>query len=243
MFDSRVSEGVLRVEREGTQWLSTGWDGGPSKGSVAYNVSVPEGWKRTDLAEYVSARRERAGFERSGPTLLTGVDLKHARSARYGSVEVIATAGVSNPAALPMNPSGERSVPAERGGGTVNLIVGTVHAPSEGALANLLTVAAEAKAATLLEKTGVPGTTTDAIIVACDPAGKTVEFTGSATPVGAAVRACVREAVSASLDSRYAKIPLPTPEDAEYGLSTTERAEVSAIGIDRADRTDEVESA
>ena len=238
MFEPRVREGVLQVSRPNTRWLSTGWDGGLSEGLVAYNVSVPEGFDRTDLAEYIDFRRTRAGFERSGPTLLTGVDLKHARRARYGPVEVIATAGVSNPAALPMNPSGERSVPAESRVGTVNLIVGTSRSPSRGALSNLLTVAAEAKAATLLERAGVPGTTTDAIIVACDPAGERVEFTGSATPVGAAVRACVREAVAASLDSRYAEIPLPTLEEAKYGLETTERAEVSELS----DRTDEVDS-
>ncbi|MCH7659891.1 MAG: adenosylcobinamide amidohydrolase [Euryarchaeota archaeon] len=232
MFEPRVREGVLQVSRPNTRWLSTGWDGGRSNGDVAYNVSVPEGFDRTDLTEYIASRRERAGFERPGPTLLTGVDLKHARRACYGSVEVIATAGVSNPAALPMNPSGERSVPAESRVGTVNLIVGTSRSPSRGALSNLLTVAAEAKAATLLERAGVPGTTTDAIIVACDPAGEPVEFTGSATPVGAAVRACVREAVAASLDSRYADIPLPTPEEAEYGVETTERAEVFSVGTE-----------
>lgn len=238
MFEHRVHNGVLQVSRPRTRWLSTGWNGGPSEGEVAYNVSVPEGWERTELSAYVETRREQAGFSRPGPTLLTGVDLKHARSARYDSVEVIATAGVSNPAALPMNPSGERSVPAETRVGTVNLIVGTSRSPFEGALANMLTIAAEAKAATLFERTGVPGTTTDAVIVACDPSGERVEFTGSATPVGAAVRACVREAVSASLDSRYAETTLATAEEAKYGLETTERAEVFELS----DRTDKVES-
>lgn len=242
MFEARVREGVLRVFRERTRWLSTGWDGGPSEGSVAYNVSVPEGWGRTDLASYVAERRERAGFERPGPTLLTGVDLEHARRARYGSVEVIATAGVSNPAALPMDPSGEPSVPAEGGAGTVNVIVGTTRACEGGALANLLTVAAEAKAATLLNRADVPGTTTDAVIAACDPAGKPVEFTGSATPVGAATRACVREAVAASLDSRYADRERPSPSGVEYGVETTERAAVSRIEPTRVDRTGEVGS-
>lgn len=236
MFETRVSEGVLRVGREGTRWLSTGWDGGSSEGPVAYNVSVPEGWGRTDLTSYVAERRERAGFEGAGPTLLTGVSLKHARGARYGPVEAIATAGVSNPAALPMEPSGERSVGAhESGPGTVNVIVGTTRDCRGGALANLLAVAAEAKAATLLAETGVPGTTTDAVIAACDPAGESVEFTGSATPVGSAARACVREAVAASLDSRYEGDP-PTLSEAEYGIETTERAEVYQVG----DRTGEV---
>ncbi|ADJ15941.1 adenosylcobinamide amidohydrolase [Halalkalicoccus jeotgali] len=238
MFETRVREGVLQVEREGTRWLSTGWDGGPSEGAVAYNVSVPEGWDETDLAAYVDARCERAGFERPGPALLTGVDLEHARRARYGSVEAIATAGVSNPAGLPMEPSGEPSVPAGEGVGTVNLIVGTTRALAPGALANLVAITAEAKAATLLERAGAPGTTTDAVIAACDPAGERVAFTGSATPVGAATRACVREAVAASLDSRYADRALPTVAEAEYGVETTERAAVSTIG----DRTGEVGS-
>lgn len=242
MFETRVRDGVLRVEREGTRWLSTGWNGGPSEGAVAYNVSVPEGWSETDLTSYVATRRERAGFARSGPTLLTGVDLDHARRARYGPVEAIATAGVSNPAALPMDPSGEASVPAEGGVSTVNVIVGTTRACEAGALANLLAVAAEAKAATLLAKTGVPGTTTDAAIVACDPAGDPVEFTGSATPVGAAARACVREAVAASLDSRYSDGEPPTLTEAEYGIETTERAAVSRLNPERADRTGEVGS-
>ncbi|WP_122089683.1 adenosylcobinamide amidohydrolase [Halalkalicoccus subterraneus] len=237
MFETRVREGVLRVEREGTRWLSTGWDGGFSEGPVAYNVSVPESWGRTDLASYVATRRERARFERPGPALLTGVDLEHARGARYGPVEAIATAGVSNPAALPMAPSGEPSVPAEEGAGTVNVIVGTTRDCRGGALANLLTVAAEAKAATLMERAGVPGTTTDAVVAACDPAGEPVEFTGSATPVGAATRACVREAVVASLDSRYSEREIPTPSEAEYGVETTERAAVYRVG----DRTDEVD--
>lgn len=241
MFEARIREGVLRVERGNSRWLSTGWGGGPSAGDVAYNVSVPEDWERTDLASYVESRREGAGFPRPGPALLTGVDLEHARGARYGSVEAIATAGISNPAALPMEPSGEVSVPAERGAhaGTVNVIVGTTRALPAGALANLLTVAAEAKAATLLSAAGVPGTTTDAMIAACDPAGEPVEFTGSATPVGAATRACVREAVRASLDSRYAdrEIPGSVPE-AEYGVETTEHAEVYRVG----DRTGEVDA-
>lgn len=237
MFETRIREGVLQIERKGTRWLSTGWNGGPSKGAVAYNVSVPEGWGRTELSSYVESRRERAGFSRSGPTLLTGVSLDHARGARYGSVEAIATAGVSNPAILPMNPSGAASVSAEQRTGTVNIVVGTTRACADGALENILTVAAEAKAATLLEKAGVPGTTTDAIVAGCGPSGEPVEFTGSATPTGAAVRACVREAVRASLDSRYAEIRMPEPAEAEYGLETTERAEVFSLETAPTERT------
>ena len=239
-----VAAGVVRLAAPGSRWLATGHDGGYSEAAAAYNVSVPEGFDRTDLAAYTRTRRERAGFSRPGPTLLTGVDARHARGARRGPVTVVATAGVSNPAALPVDGAGER-VPGEGsedsagaggnyegvpevhagGPGTVNLLVHADRALADGALATLLGVVVEAKTATLLARTGFPGTTTDAAVVGCRPAGDPAEFAGSATEVGAAARACVREAVSASLDARYAETALPASvRDAEYGVATTGRA-------------------
>jgi len=238
MFEATKCDGVLRLHRPETRWLSTGWDGGMSRADVAYNISVPEGWDSETLHEYVTDRRQRAGFDSSGPALLTGVDLDHARGARSGSVEVYATAGVSNPAALPMEPestsadSRERDQPVQEQTdfGTVNIMLGTTKALADGALANLVAVAAEAKTATLLARTGFPGTTTDAIVAACDPAGESVEFSGSGTAVGTATRACVREAVTASLASRYPAGGFPTSvEAAEYGTTTDSVAEVFEI--------------
>ncbi|UPV76226.1 adenosylcobinamide amidohydrolase [Halorussus limi] len=254
MFETTVSEGVLRVRREGARWLSTGWAGGECRADAADNVSVPEGFDRTDLDAYIAERRRAAGFEGSGPALLTGVELRHARGARLGPVAAVATAGVSNPAALPTDPedaradrSGERAeqscgpadASADAAGpdgsetpevGTVNVVVGTERSLADGALANLLAVAVEAKTATLLAETGFPGTTSDAAVAACDPAGERVAFSGSATEVGACARACVREAVRASLDSRYGEGTGATvPEsvaDAEYGVATDRRAAV-----------------
>ncbi|MFC5969846.1 adenosylcobinamide amidohydrolase [Halomarina salina] len=234
-FGSTVRDGVLRVASPDARWLSSGWDGGFVRADAAYNVSVPEGWDRTDLDAYVRGRRADAGFETDGPALLTGVDLSHAAGARAGSVTVYATAGVSNPAALPMddavNRPGQSEAVGEEGertnAGTVNLLVGTTRALDDGALANLLAVAVEAKTATLLAATGFPGTTTDAVVVGCDPAGETATFSGSATPVGSAVRACVRDAVRESLRSRYAERDLPdSVADAEYGVVTSDDTEV-----------------
>ena len=235
-------DGVLRVSRPGAEWLSTGADGGRVRADCAYNVSVPDGWARTDLAAYVDERLERAGFDAGGergPALLTGVDVEDARGARCGPVTVYATAGLSNPAALPAEPDGdaladdlETGAPGDEDGrpaGTVNLVVGTTRALADGALANLVAVAAEAKAATLLEATGVPGTTTDAAVVGHEPTGRPVRFTGSGTVVGAATRACVREAVRASLRAHYADRDAAIPDsvaDAAYGVSTDVRATV-----------------
>ncbi|WP_049901304.1 adenosylcobinamide amidohydrolase [Halococcus agarilyticus] len=235
MFEASVEAGVLQLAKRDTNWLSTGWDGGFERADAAYNVSVPEGWSRTDLGTYVTERRDRAGFDLSGPALLTGVDLQHARGARLDSVVAYATAGVSNPAALPQEPSSSPVRDADvddradepDGVGTVNIVVGTTRALDDAGIANLLAVAVEAKTATLLAATGFPGTTTDAVVVGCDPDGDPAQFTGSATPVGAAARACVREAVRASLASRYEHRTIPSSvTDAEYGVVTDRRAEV-----------------
>lgn len=227
MFETDVEAEVLRLARPDTRWLSTGFDGGLSRAGAAYNVSVPEGWDREDLATYAAQRRERAGFEAPGPTLLTGVSMDHARGARLGSVVAYATVGLSNPAALPMEPEGTAGHRTEDStAGTVNLIVGTRRSLEAGALASLLSTAAEAKAATLLATAGVPGTTTDAVVVGSGE-GEPAAFVGSATEVGSAARACVREAVRASFDARYGeREPPQSVDDAEYGVVTDERAEV-----------------
>lgn len=245
-LESRRRDGVLRLARPETEWLSTGWNGGRQRADCAYNVSVPEGWGRTDLGIYADERLERAGFEDPGPVLFTGVDVADARGAHCGPVTAYATAGVSNPAALPMEPSGgslgassDDGSDADSPAGTVNVIVYADRGLADGALANLLAVAAEAKAATLLAETGFPGTTTDAIVVGHDPDGEPAAFSGSATTVGAATRACVRDAVRASLRAHYGPdgdVERPDSlEDAAYGVSTDVRARVLEPGLEAAD--------
>lgn len=234
MFDPTVSDGVLRVSALGARWLQTGLDGGFRDADAAYNVTVPEGFDRTDVGDYAAERRRRAGFDVPGPTLLTGVDQAHARGARAGDVVAYATVGLSNPAALPTEPGahrGDRS-PASDGGpprrdGTVNLLVGTNRALSDGGLAELLATVVEAKAATLIDAAGVPGTTSDAVAVAADPGGEPADFVGSSTPIGSAARACVREAIQAALAARYPDGTVPSgPEDADHGVATTRPASV-----------------
>lgn len=229
-FESTVREGALRVREPGARWLSSDPDGGFRDADAAYNVSVPTGWDRTDLAAYADERRERAAFDDPGPTLFTGVEMTHLRAAHAGSVVAYATAGVSNPAALPMAPEGDgeerTATDGERPVGTVNLLVGTTRSLDDGTLASLYGVVVEAKTATLLAETGFPGTTTDAAVVGTRPSGESAAFAGSGTEVGAAARACVREALRASLHSRYEAQELPdSVADAEHGTATTRRAE------------------
>lgn len=232
MIEVERTDDRLTLHRPGTRWLSTGFDGGTVTADVAHNLTVPEGFDRTDLAAYA---RERLGDAPAGPTLLTGVSQRHARGARRGSVEVVATVGLSNPAVLPVEPDAapDPAPPAQAADsadcwrpGTVNLFVTTTRALEDGARAGLLATAVEAKTATLRSAVGVPGTTSDAVVVGSDPDGTPAAFAGSATPVGRAARACVREAVLASLAARYDDESPPTPEEARYGLRTDERASV-----------------
>lgn len=243
VFAATERDGVVRIARPGATWLSTGWDGGRVRADRAHSIHVPEGWACDDVAAYVDRRLADAGFDRDGPVLLTGVDSGHARGARCGPVEAIATAGVSNPAPLPVDPEGAPRDPDPTptceagddagvgqgdgsGAGTVNVAVGTRRNLAPGALANLVAVAAEAKATTLLDRVGVPGTTTDAVVVASDPDGDPAEYSGSGTAVGAAARACVREAVTASLDARYGEDDPPDPATARHANPTAARAAV-----------------
>lgn len=274
VFDATVTDGVCRLHRPDTRFLSTGFDGGEVVADAAYNVTVPEGWPEQPLRPYVERRLADAGFgvdsgtdpgtdsgedpdtdsgtdsggdSRTGapPVLLTGVDQRHAHRARHGSVEAVATAGLSNPAQLPVGGSGADAdgvaadAPTTTDGdrpGTVNVFVGTTRSLAPGALPNLVAVAAEAKATTLLATTGFPGTTSDAVVVGCDPAGEAASFSGAATSVGASARACVREAIVGALDSRYgdesdATLPASVAE-AEHGVVTDETATAESIVAD-----------
>jgi adenosylcobinamide hydrolase len=260
-----VHEGVCRLRAPAEwRWLVTGPGGGRRRARAAYNVTVPEGFDRTDLDAYVREQRREAGFDATAdaPALLTGVAMRHARVAVRGPVTVVATGGLSNPATLPLPGTGRSRFGGNAGSdggdggdsggdgggsgdegrddgdagdrapvGTVNLLVATDRALAAGTSAELLATAVEAKTATLLAATGFSGTTSDAVAVGCAPAGDPADFAGSATAVGAATRACVRDALLAALDARYDGREGELPDsvgDAAYGVVTDGAARVFA---------------
>jgi len=233
LFEPTVRSNVLQLHSPSTDWLSTGFDGGRQRADAAYNITVPEGWTETDLAGYVDRRKADTGFDADGPALLTGVDQQEARRAVLDPVEVVVTAGVSNPTTL-LPASRHETDPSEVDKrlrpGTINIIAGTTRALPPGALANLVAVVTEAKTATLLRLSGFSGTTSDAVIVGSDPSGEPAQFSGSSTTVGRAARACVRDALTAALDSRYEVAAIPeSVADAEYGCATTVGSTVSEL--------------
>jgi Uncharacterized conserved protein len=225
------TDDVAQLLAPGFRWVSTGHPGGVHIADAAYNITVPEGFSRTDLRSYIDSRRVRAGFEADGFALLTGVAMQHARVAQTAETTVIATAGVSNPAVLPP-PGTPAPVRSDRSdGGTVNLLISVDARLTNAALFNLIAVAAEAKAATLLRSTDAPGTSSDALIIGCATHGPPVRFSGSITPVGAAVRACVRDAIAASLRSRYGSARPPGGTDAAHGSTTSVRPTVASLRL------------
>lgn len=255
MFETLREKGVVAFARPDTDFLSTGWHGGRRRADAAYSVTVPDGWCPGDVTSDVASRLSAIGVDwpadsgsaadarsttstatsapaDAAPVLATGVAAEHCRGARCGPVEAYATVGLSNPAALPADPpgppdpDGETLPSTDSPVGTANVLVGTTRALSDGALANLVAIASEARAVTLERAVGVPGTTSDAVVVASDPAGEPTRYSGSATAVGAAARACVREAVTAALSARYAdEDPPDGVADADHGVVTDVRAE------------------
>lgn len=222
-MDSAVREGVVRIAHEG-EWLVTGPLGGRQSAPGAAICTVHEEFGATDLRAVAARRLERAGFEYV-PTLFTAVSVEHARAARLDGVRAIATAGLTNPAALPIEPETATDPAPERRVGTVNLIVTTDRALAAGTQATLLASCVEAKTATLQATTGFTGTTSDAVAVGARTDGPPAAFAGAATPVGSAARACVREALLAAL----AATPGEPPESvaaADSGVRTDRRAAV-----------------
>ncbi len=225
MSDVTVRSGVCRLSIQNGLWLGTGVNGGIRVADGAVNVSVPTDFDRRDLDAVVAERCAAAGFEGGCPALLTAVDQRHARGARAGSVTVVATAGLSNPATLPPEPSKETPDPGDTSDrppiGTVNLLLSTEQALAEAQLAGALATAVEAKTATLHSMTGFTGTTSDAVAVGSNQGGSDASFVGSSTTVGRSIRACVRDAIKASLEVTYADDEIPSSVgDAAYGAVT-----------------------
>ncbi|MFO7927702.1 MAG: adenosylcobinamide amidohydrolase [Halobacteriota archaeon] len=229
MFAYERTDDRLTIGRPDTRWLSNGFDGGYATAAAAHNLTVEEGFDRTDLAVYAA---ERLGSSPIGPTLLTGVHQTNARGARYGPIEAVATAGLSNPAVLPLEASDDQGsatpTKADSGfePGTVNVLLGSAEPLTDGGLAGMLATVVEAKTATLLEFAGCTGTTSDAVVVGSPDRTDGAAFAGSSTEIGNAARVCVRDAVVAALNARYEGEDAPAIDESPYGTVTSGSATV-----------------
>ncbi len=231
MFETTHNEGVLQLAYRNAKWVSSGWNGGITTAHSAYNISVPDPWEHTDLGTYEENRRSQAGFSTPGPSLFTSVSLEHAYITTDYPVSVIATAGLSNPTNYQSPTSRSSGDSANREArGTVNLLLGIERNLPDHCLIEVLCGAIEAKTLTLLQETGIPSTTTDAAIAGCTQTDEELQFAGSATDLGQAVRRCTRDAILASLHSNYPNQQYPSDEtDATYGITLTGTTTVTGI--------------
>jgi adenosylcobinamide hydrolase len=175
--------------RGGFLAASTGIDGGVRAVSTLLNHTVPRDFDHTDPHRHLGRLVASEGFGSDFFGLLTAVGMKSLCILHYDFITAFITAGVSNP-----NPEGP---------GTINIIVYSSQPLTESAMLTLIITATEAKAKALADL-GRPftGTTTDAVIVACEGVGQAHEYGGTLTEAGRRCYEAVRFGVQEAL-KRY----------------------------------------
>jgi adenosylcobinamide hydrolase len=174
---------------------STGIQGGIRRVSTILSHTVPPGWDEPEPFRELTLQVTRAGMGPDYFGLLTAVSMKNLCVLSYGTLTVFITAGVSNP-----NPDLR---PEEDGGGepahTINIILHSREGMSEGALLESIITATGAKAEAL-HSMGYPftGTTTDAVIVACEGEG-VHRYAGTGTDLGKRIYQAVLHGVPEAL--------------------------------------------
>ena len=168
------------------------------------NVQVPHGYARRDVGAHVDEVARALGLVGDGVGMLTAADVRKVRHAIDGEVTVEATVGLASPvwAAAPEEAEVHMSP------GTVNIVAFMPVPHRDGALANLLCTATEAKVQALLDK-GVPGTGTasDAVTVVCpgitgrpEPELEPEPFGGPRSRFGAQLARATCSAISAGAE-------------------------------------------
>lgn len=166
---------------------SAPWHGGFVRARAIANVHVPKSYDEAVPSFF--RRFERRTGERSLVGLLTAVDLRAVavRRSRYGTA--IVTAGVSNAAHV----------------GTINVILVVRGRATLGGMVEAVKIVTEAKTAALRRldvragRDFATGTTTDAVVIACEGRGPPWEYCGGATARGRAFGRAVGDAVLESL--------------------------------------------
>jgi adenosylcobinamide hydrolase len=134
---------------------STGVNGGLRKVATIFNHTVPEDFSHENPGAAMDALVARQGFFGDYFGLLTAVPMHHLCILQYDFVTLFVTAGISHP--------------NREGPHTVNIIACMSQGLSSGALLETILTVTTAKAAALHAR-GYPfsGTTTDAVIAACE---------------------------------------------------------------------------
>jgi len=170
--------------------LSTGVGGGRRRVKHILSIQVPHNFSHADPEGYINGVARSLHLDSDYVALLTAVAMKNVQILEQDYITIFATAGVTHP----------RSI------GTINLIIVSSRELSEGAMANAIITATEAKTSALFDL-GVTftGTTTDAVVVAFErgSVGETVIYGGPSTEFGRKVTQMVRLGVKNGLIAQH----------------------------------------
>ncbi|MBP2133425.1 adenosylcobinamide hydrolase [Methanomicrobium sp. W14] len=169
---------------------STGINGGISDITTVVNHTVPRDFNEDDPYRLLRNIISERGYKDDFFGMLTAVGMKNLCIMSYEYITVFVTAGVSNP-----NPKGPN---------TINIIIHSREALSDGALLETIITATEAKADALISAGySFTGTTTDEVVVIYDRQGsenrKFHESAGTYTGCGDKVYTCVKNGVTESI--------------------------------------------
>ncbi|HVP96489.1 adenosylcobinamide amidohydrolase [Methanoregula sp.] len=164
---------------------STGIAGGIRDITTLFNHTVLPGWDHAHPEKEIELVAAAAGTGSPVFGLLTAVPIRHLFVLQYDFITVFITAGA-------------RPEQEVKGAGTINIIAYSSEGMEDAALLEMILVATEAKAEALLAAGLGSGTSTDAVIAACE--GETKHrFAGRVTEPGRRVREAVLRGVPEAL--------------------------------------------
>ncbi|KLK88571.1 hypothetical protein SZ63_06080 [Methanoculleus sediminis] len=162
---------------------STGVHGGIGDVTTVLNHTVPRDFEG-DPVRHLDLLAARHGIFRDYFGLMTAVNMRHLCVLQYDFVTVFITAGVTNPTGGPARGDAPH---------TINIIVYSREGMCDAALLEAIVTATGAKAQALHDLGyDFPGTTTDAVAVACErDAPPSHTYAGTLTGVGSRVHEAV----------------------------------------------------
>ena len=185
----RVTHDVLVINGR-FEALSTGVSGGRRRVHYILNIEVPHGFPHADPEGYIDSVARTLHLDGDCVALLTAVEMRNVQIAEEDPVTVFTTAGVTHSSSV----------------GTINLIIVSSRELSEGAMANAIITATEAKTSALFDMGfKFTGTETDAVVVAYERKSgeETVQYAGPSTEFGRKVTRLVRLGVKNGLIAQH----------------------------------------
>lgn len=174
---------------------SAPWGGGLGLRRFVLNAQVPPGYARRDPDAHLAAIAASLGLGGAGVGMLTAAEVERAVTTTDGGVTVVATVGLGHPLRAAAPAAAEERATA----GTINLVAVVPVRLADAALVNAVATATEAKVQALADLgLDATGTATDAVAVACPPAGAPEPFGGPRSVWGARLARAVHAAMLGS---------------------------------------------